>query len=69
VYFLALGDLTDPTANKCHVQRRLDIEEPSLVIGKAMTWFEERARLSDAARLVDVDSTKGLVFKEVRSAL
>lgn len=68
VYFPDLGSLLAPVENKCHVQRRLDVEEPSLVVAKAVDWFRERARLSDAARLAEVDSKKGLVFKEVRSA-
>lgn len=68
VYFPALGSLLAPTENKCHVQRRLDVETPSLVVAKAIDWFRDRARLSDAARLAEEDSKKGLVFKEVRSA-
>src|SRR5690349_10375376 len=68
VYFHELGSLLAPTENKCHVQRRLEVETPSLVVVKALDWFRERARLSDAARLAETDSTKGLVFKEVRNA-
>lgn len=68
VYFPELGSSTAPTENTCHVQRRLDVETPSLVVAKASDWFKERARLSDAARLAEADSKKGLVVKEVRSA-
>jgi hypothetical protein len=68
VYFSALGTLPAPTENQCHVQRRLDIDEPSLVVEKAIAWFHGRERLSDAARLADTDSKNGLVFKEVWSA-
>lgn len=68
VYFPDLGPLLAPTENKCHVQRRLDVETPSLVVAKAIDWFRERARLSDAARLAEADAKKGLVFKEVRCA-
>jgi hypothetical protein len=67
VYFSELGTLVAPTENKCHVQRRLDIEAPSAVVEKATAWFRERTHLTDAARLADDDSTKGLVFKEVRN--
>jgi hypothetical protein len=68
VYFSALGSSLAPTENKCHVQRRLDVETPSLVVAKATNWFQERARLSDAARFAEADSKEGLVFKEVRNA-
>ena len=68
VYFLDLGSLVAPTENKCHVRRRLDVETPSLVVAKAIDWFQDRARLSDAARLAEDDSKKGLVFKEIRAA-
>jgi hypothetical protein len=68
VYFPDLGPLQAPTENVCHVQLRLDVETPSLVVAKAIDWFQERARLSDAARLAETDSKRGLVFKEVRNA-
>lgn len=68
IYFPDLGSLLAPTENKCHVQRRLDVEAPSLVVAKAIDWFRERARLSDAARLAEADAKQGLVFKEVKSA-
>jgi hypothetical protein len=68
LYFHDLGSLLAPPENKCHVQRRLDVEAPSLVVAEALGWFRERARLSDATRLAEADSTKGLVFKEVKGA-
>jgi hypothetical protein len=68
VYFSAIGILANPTENKCHVQVRLAIEEPELVVENAMSWFTARAHLHDAAQLAESDSKKGLVFKEVRSA-
>lgn len=69
VYFLALGSMTNPTENKCHIQMRLAIENPLQVVENAMSWFSARAYLRDAAQLADSDSKKGLVFKEVRNAL
>ena len=65
-YFLALGSLTNPTENKCHVQMRLALAEPVVALDNALSWFAARERLSDASRLADSDSKKGLVFKEVR---
>ncbi|WP_374582907.1 DUF4304 domain-containing protein [Pseudoduganella sp.] len=69
VYFSEIGTDPSPTENKCHVQFRLDVEDPLVVAEKAASWFAERSRLQDAARLAESDSKKGLVFKEVRSAL
>jgi hypothetical protein len=40
---------------------------PSLTIEKAIDWFREGARLSDAAGLAEADAKKYLGFKEVRS--
>lgn len=68
VYFSAIGSLINPTENKCHVQVRLEIEDPKLVVENAMSWFSARAHLRDAAQLAESDSKKGLVVKEVRSA-
>jgi len=68
VYFPALGSQANPTENACHVQVRLDVEDAVDVVAKALTWFDARACLSDAARLAEADSKKGLVFKEVRNA-
>ena len=65
-YFLALGSLTSPTANQCHVQVRLALAEPTVVLDGALSWFAARESLDDASRLADSDSRKGLVFKEVR---
>jgi hypothetical protein len=67
-YFRALGSDTSPTENKCHVSVRLEVEEPSSVVEKAMQWFESRALLKNAALLAEADSKKGLVFKELRNA-
>jgi len=69
VYFPEIGSDPAPTENKCHVQVRLEIEDPHLMVKKAASWFAERSRLPDAARLAEADSKKGLVFKEVRFAL
>lgn len=68
VYFPEIGSDLGPTEKMCHVQVRLDIEDPNVVAEKAASWFAERSRLSDAARLAEADSKKGLVFKEVRCA-
>ncbi len=68
VYFSALGALAAPTENQCHVGRRLDVEDPLLVVEKAMTWFGARSRFCEAARLADTDAKNGLVVKEVRNA-
>lgn len=65
-YFFALGSLTNPAENKCQVQVRLALAEPAIVLDSALAWFAARERLSDASRLADSDSKKGLVFKEVR---
>jgi hypothetical protein len=43
-----------------------EIEDPHMLVEKATSWFSERSRLPDAARLAESDSKKGLVFKEVR---
>jgi len=67
-YFRQLGADAAPTANKCHVQVRLPIDEPATVVAAAIEWFQARASLQAAARLADADSRKGLVFKELRSA-
>lgn len=69
VYFPEIGADPAPTENKCHVQARLEIEDPHVVAEKAARWFAERSRLPDAARLAESDSKKSLVFKEVRCAL
>lgn len=68
VYFPEIGSDPAPTENKCHVQVRMEIEDPHVVVQKAASWFAERAQLLDAARLAESDSKKGLVFKEVRNA-
>ena len=68
LYFRALGNATSPTENKCHVQVRLPMEEPSAVVAAAIKWFKARSLLKDAVKLSEADSKKGLVFKELRSA-
>ena len=68
VYFPEIGADPAPTENKCHVQVRLEVGDPLVVAEKAASWFAERSRLSDAARLAESDLKKGLVFKEVRCA-
>jgi hypothetical protein len=65
-YLHALGSSTSPTANRCHVQVRLELAEPTAVLEGALTWFAARERLDDASRLADSDSRKEMVFKEVR---
>ncbi len=67
-YFHQLGTIAAPTENKCHVQVRLPIGEPSAVVSAAMEWFQARASFHAAARLAESDSKKGLVFKELKSA-
>ncbi len=67
-YFRALGGDVSPTENRCHVQLRLPVEDPSTVVSLALEWFNARASLVDAARLAESDSDKGLVFKELKSA-
>lgn len=67
-YFHALGDDLSPTENKCHVQLRLEVEDPSKVVAAALEWFQARATLKSAASLAESDSKKGLVFKELRNA-
>ncbi len=67
-YFHVLGSDTSPTENKCHVQVRLEVQEPSSVVEQAIDWYQSRASLADAARLAEADSKKGLVFHAVRTA-
>lgn len=67
-YFRALGSSRSPAHNKCHVQLRLEVEEPQVVVAAAVDWFQARAVLRNAALLAESDSTKGLVFKELRHA-
>ncbi len=67
-YFSVLGSEKSPTENKCHVQLRLEIGDPTSVVTAAIEWFEARASLKDAAALAEADSKKGLVFKELRGA-
>ena len=67
-YFRALGNHPAPTENKCHIQVRLEIEEPWAVVAAAIEWFQARAELQSAATLAESDSKKGLVFKELRHA-
>jgi hypothetical protein len=68
VYFHALGSEASPTENKCHVQRRLDVDSPASVVEAATEWFHARASLQCAALLAEADSKKGLVFHAVRTA-
>lgn len=65
-HFLKLGEDPSPTHNKCHVQRRLELAEPEVVVESALQWFRDRAALQSAAALAESDSKKGLVFKELR---
>jgi len=67
-YFRALGNDPSPTENRCHVQVRLEIKEPSAVVAAAIKWFQARSELQSAATLAESDSKKGLVFKELRHA-
>lgn len=66
VYFRAIGTELAPTENRCHVQRRLDVDEPASVVADAISWFDARSTLIDARSLAESDSKKGLVFKELR---
>lgn len=68
VYFRALGSEVLPTENKCHVRRRLDVDEPSTVVAEAIAWFDARTSLQAAALLAEADSKKDLVFHAVRTA-
>jgi hypothetical protein len=67
VYFRAIGTESAPTENRCHVQVRLEVAEPSAVAAEAISWFDSRSTLADARVLAEADSKKGLVFKELRS--
>lgn len=67
-YFHVLGSDALPTENKCHVQVRLEVENPEAVVAAAMDWFQSRATLKSAALSADADSKKGLVFHAVRSS-
>ena len=69
VYFRALGTEVAPTENRCHVQRRLDVDEPPSVVAEAVSWFDARNTLVDARLLAESDSKKGLVFKELRQSV
>jgi hypothetical protein len=66
-YFHALGDDASPTENKCHVQLRLEVEDPSAVVAKAIEWFQARTLLREAALLAEADAKKGLVFHVLRT--
>ena len=68
-YFRAFGSNPSPTDNKCHVQFRLEGDEPVVLIAAAIDWFQARAALRNAALLAESDSTRGLVFKELRHAV
>ena len=67
-YFRAFGSNALPTENKCHVRVRLPVEEPIDSHRGGDEWFRARAALDDAAALAEAESTKGLVFKELRRA-
>jgi len=67
VYFKSLGNDLSPTHNKCHVQFRLDHNEPAIVVEEADDWFKKRDSLEKATSLAESDSSKGLVFREVRN--
>jgi hypothetical protein len=69
VYFRAIGNEPAPTANRCHVQVRLEVAEPSSVVTEAVAWFDRRSTFADARALADADSKKGLVLKELRPKL
>ncbi len=68
VYFRRLGNEEAPTENRCHVQVRLDLDTPANVISEAMAWFQARTTFNGAVALVEEDSKKGLVYKELRSS-
>ena len=68
-YFHALGDQLSPTENKCHVQVRLEIKDPSKAVQAAIEWFQARAELQSAKSFAESDAKKGLVFKELRQSL
>jgi hypothetical protein len=67
VFFRAIGTEVAPTENRCHVQVRLAVAEPSAVVAQAVFWFDSRSTLADARVLAEADSKRGLVFKELRS--
>jgi hypothetical protein len=66
-YFRALGNEEAPPSNRCHVQTRIELGEPSVVAQLALAWFQERASLQRARELAESDSMRGLVFKELRT--
>lgn len=66
-YFRALGKEEKPVSYRCHVQRRLELAEPTIVVAEALQWFQQRASLQDARLLAEADSSEGMVFKELRS--
>ncbi len=68
-YFRELAANPSPTENECHVQVRLEIEDPTAIVAAAIEWFQARARLQSAVSLAESDSKKGLVFKELRHAI
>lgn len=68
MYFRAFGGDRLPTANKCHVQTRIDVAAPVDVLAEATKWFDARSTLAEAARLSALDAKRGLVFKELLDA-
>jgi len=71
IYLKAIGDESNPTHNRCHVQQRLEHGAPAEVAKAASTWFAERASIKALSELVQhVDIQKqGLVFHQVMSAI
>jgi hypothetical protein len=71
IYLKAIGEESNPTHNRCHVQQRLAHGAPAEVAKEASTWFNERAsieRLSNLVQHVDIRK-QGLVFHQVMSAI
>jgi len=71
VYLKALGTEARPTHNRCHVQQRLQVEAPALVVSAALSWFTARLDFPELAALHRNGGLvgKGLVFKEVLRAI
>jgi hypothetical protein len=71
VYLKVLGAEVRPTHNRCHIQQRLPVEAPALVVSAALRWFVCRADIAALAELHKEGNLvgKGLVFKEVLRAV
>jgi hypothetical protein len=66
LYYKALGMESSPTENRCHLRKRMCIEEPESIVNDAISWFSAAVSMQDARQLVRNEPKDCFIVKELR---